>query len=205
MKKLLFIMAVMLPLFTFIGCSDDENLPTDIELKLLSYSKYDPSSIPNKYPCTYLFFDANNGEKFKEETIVFEEEDILEYDRSNIQMLDLLRHNEYELEDGTRVKPVLIEIGYGKKDYFAKLSIDPSNEDKWSSISDNIIKIPTGRYYVVAMTAKSSYGGWAWSDKYSGKYINVSHDMPQSEKTIEITFPHDGLRKGFIDWITTSW
>lgn len=203
MKKISFLLAI-LPMFLFTACSsDDDTQPTEAEILLYAYSKYSPDSYEKLTYATFFFFDASHGEQFKEETINIPNGDYFEYTRGNCEMTTLLENNEFELVNGTRVKPILIGIG-SHKDYSATVIPDISNPEEWSKISNNKIKVPFGKYYVVVLS-KQWGSGYAYGDKYSGKYLEVSADMPISDKRLEITIPHDVERKGYIGWVSTNW
>lgn len=200
-----FLMLCLAALIT--GCSkgDDpvDDTPKEVEMHFYAYTKLDPTSSNFKASAKFFLFDASNGQQFKEERIEIPSGEYADYSKKKSEMVTLLQSNEYELKDGTRVKPIVINTKYSG-DYYISVTPDYKNPDKWdSSISHNTVNIPTGKYFIIALLHGS--GGWAYYDKYSGKYIEVRDDMPTSDKTIEITFPHDGKHKGFINWITTNW
>lgn len=189
------------------GCSkgDDpiDETPKEVEMHFYAYTKLDPASSNFKASAKFFLFDANNGQQFKEERIEIPSGEYLDYSNKKSEMVTLLQNNEYELKDGTRIKPLVIKTKYAG-DYYISVTPDYKNPDKWDNlISNNTVNIPVGKYYVVALLHGS--GGWAYYDKYSGKYIDVREDMPKSDRTVEISFPHDGKHKGFINWVTTNW
>lgn len=184
------------------GCTKDDN-PVDestkeIAMNFYAYTKYDPAGTSFKAKARFFLFDAANGERFKEERIEIPFGSYSDFSKASSKMITLLKNNQYELENGTRVKPIVID-----GDYYISISTDINNQDKWASYSQNTVKIPLGKYFVVALIVDP--GGLGYYDKYSGKYIEVEEDMAKSDKTIEITFPHDFKHKGFIDWVTINW
>ena len=187
------------------GCSKDEpvdNTPKEIEMSFYAYKKIEPGSPSFKASAKFFLFDASNGQQFREERIEIPSGDYNDYSSKNSEMITLLKNNEYELKDGTRVKPIVVNMKYNGE-YFISIVPSYKNPDEWDSlISHNKVKIPYGKYYIVALLRES---GWAYEGKYSGKYIEVKENMPISDQKIEITFPHDGKHKGFIDWVTANW
>lgn len=189
------------------GCSkgDDpiDDTTKEVEMHFYAYTKYDPASTPSKTSAKFFLFDASNEQQFKEERIEIPSGEYLDYSSRKSEMVTLLQNNEHELKDGTRIKPLVIKTKY-TGDYYISVTPDYKNPDKWDNlISYNTVNIPVGKYYVVALLHGS--GGWAYYDKYSGKYIDIRENMPNSDKTVEISFPHDGKHKGYIDWVTTNW
>lgn len=75
MKKLLFIMAMILPLFTFIGCSDDDE--KDIQLTTeqvvgkwnVTFAEQDGESLD--IPSGYIYLTLNSDGKYK--TVMFDD------------------------------------------------------------------------------------------------------------------------------------
>nr|DAF49571.1 MAG TPA: type VI secretion protein [Siphoviridae sp. ct4085] len=189
------------------GCSKDndsiDETPKDVEMHFYAYTKLDPASPSFKAQAKFFLFDASNGKQFKEERINVPSGEYSDYSNVKSEMVTLLNNNEFELKDGTRIKPIVIQTK-NSGEYYISITPDYKDPDKWNSlVSQNKVNIPCGKYYVVALLHGS--GGWAYYDKYSGKYIEVTENMPTSDKTVEITFPHDTKHKGFIDWITTNW
>lgn len=201
-KKHFLLLVLSITLFTFFSCSKNEEQPEDnlVIMSFYAYTKYDTSSIPEKTSAKFFLFDASNGQQYKEERINIPTGSYFDYSEANCEMITLLKHNEFELKDGTRVKPIIIDGSY-----YISIIPDFKKPDTWSHLlSHNTMKIPTGKYYVVALNGNWD-SGWADKDKYSGKYITVSNEMVKDDKTISIEFPHDGKHKGYIDWITTNW
>lgn len=189
------------------GCSKDndpiDETPKDVEMYFYAYTKLNPASPSFKAQAKFFLFDASNGKQFKEERINVPSGEYSDYSNVKSEIVTLLNNNEFELKDGTRIKPIVIQTK-NSGEYYISIMPDYKDPDKWNSlISQNKVNIPCGKYYVVALLHGS--GGWAYYDKYSGKYIEVTENMPTSDKTVEITFPHDPKHKGFIDWITTNW
>lgn len=120
-------------------------------------------------------FDATNGERYKEETVNIQ--DNQDYLTVQSRMSNLLNNNELELNNGVLVKSKMINDSYS-----IKLSVDPSNSNKWDPVfGNNKVKIPHGNYYLVCLIGRTNSEG-QFQGKYSGKYITVKKNMAIEEK-----------------------
>jgi len=184
--------------------SSDKKETTNVEMSFYAYTKYTPSSFAHKTSAKFFFFDASEGQKFMEERIEIPSGGYIDYSKANCEMTTLLNNNEFELSDGTRIQPISIKYG-SSTHYYISIIPDIQNADDWHSLlSNNIINIPEGEYYIVALLGTWDLG-YGYQKKYSGKYVEVKEGMNNDDKTISINFPHDTKHKGFIDWITTNW
>ncbi len=187
MKKIIWL-CFCLPLFLS-GC-DTNNEPESptVEMKFYTYTMYKESLFETASSRIY-FFEANNGEQFREERIYIPEENYSEYWETRSEIYDMLVDGETELIDGTRVKAFPINsLGY--------LSLITEKKG-WYSLSDNIIDVPKGRYYIMV---KISDGDWSFMHKYMAKYITVSDNMSEEERTVRAVLYSDSSRKGYVDW-----
>jgi hypothetical protein len=207
MKKLI---TLTLLATLFVGCSKDEyvdNTPADVKIEFGAYSRYTPDAKLYKETAKFFFFNASNGQKFKEERISMDIDNTyagyVEYSKVHSEMYNLLKeHHEIELEDGTRVKSLPIKKKYYTGDYIL-VFVDCDLPNDWDSLlSENRVNIPEGKYYVVCLWDQPS--GWGSEEKYSGKYITISKDMPYDDKFIGMEFSYDITKKGFVDWVTPN-
>lgn len=227
MKRLI---PYLLMLILLISCTKKDttgNMPDEGENMVL-YSYY---TIPDSYPylssypsniCPIIdaecyFYKAEDIQPSMQKEIL-EIDNFLDYPKIHSEVVSLLeKDGKLKLSDGTFAIPITIDIRkYDKSQPFG-FSFYPSNrvftyidnlEDKnnYDELSRNEFALKPGKYFVVAIcNGYDSPYGYYYSDKYSGKFITVSSNMPSEDRYIKIVFPYDDKRKGYFDWIDATW
>lgn len=172
-------------LASFSGCSkdDDSSEKSVQEVWMSGYTAFSSNSQYEHNSVKFLFFEANNGESFKEESHTFNGS-ISDYQSIKDDVFDLLVKDKMLLKDGTIVDAL--------KSIFASKTTE----------GETIASLPVGKYYVVAIYQGDKNGYlWLYSNKYATKYYEVKSQY--NPPALNVVFPCDKSRYGLINWV--SW
>lgn len=226
MKKLLIIFII---LAVIQSCKKDANPPENVNLVFYSYYHLNGGNDNYPYPKSYPARDCRSvmadcyfyaAEDIK--TPIFNEnliiENFLDYYKTHSEVISLLeKDGKLKLSDGTFVMPITIDIRKYDKSQPLGFSFYPSkrvftyidilkDENKYDELSRNEFALKPGKYFVVVFCYGYDFPyGYYYNDKYSGKFITVTSDMPFEDSYIKIVFPYDDKHKGYFEWINATW
>lgn len=186
MKRILILL-----LLSLAACGgDDEEVLNEkgyVDYDLWGYFKIASNLEPEEWPVDYMFFPADNGEKYVEETTNLSGLP-KDYEDAVNEMVTLLSERKLKTADG-KVKTALL---IGSQNVFTTRP-----EDVRKISGPETVRLPYGRYYVVAFN-QQSVKGWAYAGKYCGKYLNVTKET--AETVLSVWIPYDVKHKGYIQW-----
>ncbi|PWD98792.1 hypothetical protein DDZ16_13720 [Marinilabilia rubra] len=204
--------------FLLIGCSKNNDTieKEDPSIVLWAYKGYFDQSYPypsnfscgifscSKSAAKFYFYDAKDitSEIQKDE---FHYDVVYPHDKKS-ETFDLLtkENGKLKLDNGSIIDPITIKtkthyssntpgeiITREEESDYAVLLLDVNNSDQYNDVlTENIVLLPEGEYYIVAVNSDL---------KYSGKFITVSHKM--IDNRFNIVFPVDSYYDGYFDWI----
>ena len=226
MKKLL-ITIIILAIIQ--SCKKDENSPENVNMIFYSYYHLTGGNDNYPYPKSYpskdckvviadCFFYASEDIKttiFKENLVI---ENYSDFPKTHSEVISLLeKDGKLKLSDGTFVMPITVDIRKYDNSQPLGFSFYPSNrvftyidilkdKNNYDELSRNVFALKPGKYFVVAVCRGYDFPyGYYYSEKYSGKFITVSTDMPIDDSYVKIVFPYDEKHKGYFEWIDATW
>lgn len=184
MNKTFLLLMVFLASFSGCGKDEDGSGKAEQEIWIGGYTALSNDLSYKWNSVEFLFFEANNGEVFKEERHSFNGT-ISDYQSITDDIFNSLCDGYATLKDGTKIRAV-------------KSKLTSILSDKYESIH-----LPVGRYYVVAIYQGNKDGYlWLYSNKYTGKYYEVKSQY--NPPVLDVVFPCDKSRYGFIDWVSST-
>lgn len=183
MKKILLLL-FSISLFACSKSDDDYTNKKNQELWLKGYTQWVSGGDVESNALRFLFFLANNGEKYEVNSYPSGVTEYYDYTKlkEDATYAKLLDNGELLLKSGEVVKPIA--------DYYV------SNKDKYKEVV-----LPVGKYFVVAFCNERGYRRDYWN-KYATTYFTLeSRFNPQ---VLDVVIPGYYDRYGAIDWINKS-
>ena len=183
MKKILLLL-FSISLFACSNSDDDYTNKKNQELWLKGYTQWISGGDVESNVFRFLFFPANNGEKYEVNSYPSGITEYYDYtklkeDKTYTYLLD---KGELLQKSGNRIKPIADYTVYEKDTY-------------------KEVVLPVGEYFVVAFCNERGYRRDYWN-KYATTYFTLeSRSNPQ---VLNVVIPGCYDRYGAIDWINKS-
>ena len=184
MKKFLFILAISMPLISFIGCSDEEKEERQLqEVFFDGFKALSPTSDYEQVTTIFYLFSLETGNEFKLNSYEFDG-NVVEYQEIEDETWDLLQEGKLKNTKGDIIKA----------DY--KIYSFPEETGPEHVLS--------GSYLMVAIYEGSKEGYlWIYSNKYACQNV-VIEPKEVSFNYYSVVFPCDLHHYGKIRWVSSG-